>query len=85
MGLGTKNRQKLTPAHLQTASPAILTAAGVEAVILDTYQFYVEVIPMILSMPYVHVLARFGFCNRHHSLPRWRVGRKAIEDRKAQS
>jgi zeaxanthin glucosyltransferase len=35
--------------------PAKLAAAGADAVVLDTYQFYVEVIPMSLGLPYVHV------------------------------
>jgi zeaxanthin glucosyltransferase len=35
--------------------PAKLAAAGVDAVILDTYQFYVELIPMSFGLPYVHV------------------------------
>jgi UDP:flavonoid glycosyltransferase YjiC (YdhE family) len=35
--------------------PTTLAAAGADAVVLDTYQFYVEVIPMSLGMPYMHV------------------------------
>jgi zeaxanthin glucosyltransferase len=35
--------------------PAKLAAAGVDAVVLDTYQFYIELIPMSLGLPYVHV------------------------------
>jgi len=35
--------------------PVKLAAAGADAVVLDTYQFYVEVIPMSLGLPYVHV------------------------------
>lgn len=35
--------------------PAKLAAAGVDAVVLDTYQFYIELIPMSLGLPYAHV------------------------------
>src|SRR6516162_6567935 len=35
--------------------PAALATAGADAVVLDTYQFYVELIPMSLGLPYVHV------------------------------
>src|SRR5260221_3560793 len=35
--------------------PATLTAAGVNAVVLDTALVYTELAPMSLSMPYIHV------------------------------
>jgi zeaxanthin glucosyltransferase len=35
--------------------PAALATARAEAVVLDTSQYYVEVIPMSLGLPYVHV------------------------------
>jgi zeaxanthin glucosyltransferase len=35
--------------------PAALATAGADAVVLDTYQYYVELIPMSLGLPYVHV------------------------------
>jgi MGT family glycosyltransferase len=35
--------------------PAALATARAEAVVLDAYQYYVEVIPMSLGLPYVHV------------------------------
>jgi zeaxanthin glucosyltransferase len=35
--------------------PAALATAGAEAAVLDTYQHYVEVIPISLGLPYVHV------------------------------
>ncbi|MBV8968956.1 MAG: glycosyltransferase, partial [Verrucomicrobia bacterium] len=35
--------------------PAALGTARAEAVVLDTSQFYVELIPMSLGLPYVHV------------------------------
>jgi zeaxanthin glucosyltransferase len=41
--------------------PAILTAAGVEAVVLDTVLFYAELAPMSLGMPYAHVANALHF------------------------
>ncbi len=35
--------------------PTTLAGAGVDAVVVDTYHFYVELIPMRLGMPYIHV------------------------------
>jgi hypothetical protein len=35
--------------------PATLKTAGVDALVLDAYQFYAELVPMSLGMPYVHV------------------------------
>jgi MGT family glycosyltransferase len=35
--------------------PAALATARADAVVLDTYQFYFELIPMSLGLPYVHV------------------------------
>jgi MGT family glycosyltransferase len=35
--------------------PAALATAGADAVVLDTYQYYVELIPMSLGLPYVHI------------------------------
>jgi len=35
--------------------PATFAAAGVDAVVLDSYEMFREVIPMSLGMPYVHV------------------------------
>jgi zeaxanthin glucosyltransferase len=35
--------------------PAALATAGADAVVLDTYQYYVELIPISLSLRYVHV------------------------------
>jgi zeaxanthin glucosyltransferase len=37
--------------------PAIVQANGVDAFLLDTVQFYVELGPMQLGMPYIHVSA----------------------------
>src|SRR5260221_1043602 len=37
------------------ALPATLTAAGVDAVVLDTALVYAELAPMSLGMPYIHV------------------------------
>jgi zeaxanthin glucosyltransferase len=41
--------------------PAILTAAGIEAVVLDTVLFYAELAPMSLGMPYAHVANALHF------------------------
>lgn len=41
--------------------PAILTAAGVEAVVLDTVLVYAELAPMSLGMPYAHVANALHF------------------------
>jgi zeaxanthin glucosyltransferase len=35
--------------------PDMLSAAGVDALVLDTYLFYAELVPISLRMPYVHV------------------------------
>jgi zeaxanthin glucosyltransferase len=34
--------------------PAILEATGVEALIIDPIQFYAELAPMNLGVPYIH-------------------------------
>jgi zeaxanthin glucosyltransferase len=44
----------LTEAALNSL-PIVLASAGASAVVLDTYQFYAELIPMSLGLPYVHV------------------------------
>jgi len=41
--------------------PAILTAAAVDAVVLDTVLFYTELVPMSLGMPYAHVADALHF------------------------
>src|SRR5260221_14364792 len=35
--------------------PAMLNAAGADAVVIDSSHFHVELVPMCLCMPYVHV------------------------------
>lgn len=35
--------------------PAVIQANGVDALIIDTVQFYAELGPMLLGMPYIHV------------------------------
>ena len=35
--------------------PTMLKAVGVDALVLDTYLFYAELVPISLEMPYVHV------------------------------
>jgi zeaxanthin glucosyltransferase len=44
----------VTEAMLRSV-PTILVAEGVDGVVLDTYDFYREVIPLSLGLPYVHV------------------------------
>jgi zeaxanthin glucosyltransferase len=41
--------------------PAMLNAAGVDAVVVDSSHFYVELVPMSLGMPYVHVSSALHF------------------------
>src|ERR1700726_1071689 len=41
--------------------PAVLTAAAVDAVVLDTVLFYTELGPMSLGMPYAHVANALHF------------------------
>ena len=47
--------------------PATLAAAGVDAVVLDTYQFYVELVPLSLGMPYAHVSNALHFDHTGHT------------------
>ncbi len=35
--------------------PGILDQAGIDALVLDTYHFYMELVPLKLGMPYVHL------------------------------
>jgi hypothetical protein len=41
--------------------PAMVEKSGVDAVILDTVQFYAELAPMRLGIPYIHVAAALHF------------------------
>ena len=41
--------------------PATLTAAAVDAVVLDTFLFYTELVPMSLGLPYAHVANALHF------------------------
>jgi zeaxanthin glucosyltransferase len=41
--------------------PSTLTAAGVDAVVVDTVLFYAELVPMSLGIPYVHVANALHF------------------------
>src|SRR5262249_17540489 len=43
------------PASLFESLPDTLSKAGVDAIVLDQYQPYVELIPLHLRMPFVHV------------------------------
>jgi len=45
----------LNPMATHDRLPGILKESGVDGVVLDTYQFYIELAPMNLGMPYVHV------------------------------
>jgi zeaxanthin glucosyltransferase len=47
--------------------PATLTAAAVDAVVLDTVLFYTELVPMSLGMPYVHVANALHFDYSGHT------------------
>ncbi len=50
--------------------PAMLNAAGVDALVLDTYLFYAELMPISLGMPYVHVSNALHFdCSGYTPLP----------------
>jgi zeaxanthin glucosyltransferase len=35
--------------------PTILVEEGIEALVIDTYQFYAELVPLYLGIPYIHV------------------------------
>jgi MGT family glycosyltransferase len=47
--------------------PRMLDAAGVDALVLDTYQFYMELVPMKLGMPYAHVSNALHFDYSGHT------------------
>jgi hypothetical protein len=47
-------QRQMMEAVLSSLPPA-LAAARADAVVLDTSQYYVELIPMSLGLPYVHV------------------------------
>lgn len=47
--------------------PATLAAAGVEGLVLDSYDFFRELIPMSLEMPYVHVANALHFDYSGHT------------------
>jgi zeaxanthin glucosyltransferase len=46
---------------LLNSLPATLTAAAVDAVVLDTVLFYTELVPVSLGMPYAHVANALHF------------------------
>jgi MGT family glycosyltransferase len=35
--------------------PTVLVQEGIDALVIDTYQFYAELVPMHLGIPYIHV------------------------------
>lgn len=50
--------------------PDMLRATGVDALVLDTYLFYAELVPLSLGMPYVHVSNALHFdCSGYTPLP----------------
>jgi zeaxanthin glucosyltransferase len=40
---------------LLNSLPDIVSKSGIEALVLDTYHFYIELVPMKLQMPFVHL------------------------------
>jgi zeaxanthin glucosyltransferase len=59
-----RNAAASTEAMLNSL-PAMLSAAGVDAVVLDTSLIYAELAPMSLGMPYIHVSVAL---HRDHSV-----------------
>jgi MGT family glycosyltransferase len=50
--------------------PDLLSAAGVGGLVLDTYLFYAELVPLSLGMPYVHASNALHFdCSDYTPLP----------------
>ena len=64
-GIGTRQGEEALQLSIEACAamtnamfnsfPAMLKAIGVEALVLDTYLFYAELLPLSLGMPYVHV------------------------------
>ena len=64
-GIGTRQGEEALQLSIEACAamtnamfnsfPAILKAVGVDALVLDTYLFYAELLPISLGMPYVHV------------------------------
>jgi len=54
---------------LLNSLPATLTAASVDAVVLDTVLFYTELAPVSLGMPYAHVANALHFDYSGHTPP----------------
>jgi hypothetical protein len=52
-----------------TSLPRVVEANGVDALLLDRVQFYLELGPMHLGIPYIHVsnALHFDFTGTHHS------------------
>jgi hypothetical protein len=50
--------------------PDMVSAAGVDGLVFDTYLFYAELVPISLGMPYVHVSNALHFdCSGYTPLP----------------
>ena len=47
--------------------PSVLVEEGIEALLIDTYQFYVELVPMHLGIPYIHVSNALPFDYSGHT------------------
>ena len=47
--------------HWETDEPAMVKATGINALVLDTVQFYAELGPVQLGMPYIQVAAAVHF------------------------
>jgi zeaxanthin glucosyltransferase len=47
--------------------PSVLIKEGVDALVLDTYLFYAELVPMRLGMPYIHVSNALPFDYSGHT------------------
>ena len=64
-GIGTRQGEEALQLSIEACAvitnglfnsfPAKLKAVGVDALVLDTYLFYAELLPLSLGMPYVHV------------------------------
>jgi zeaxanthin glucosyltransferase len=47
--------------------PRLINSAGIDALVLDTYQFYLELVPIKLGIPYVHVSNALHFDYSGHT------------------
>jgi hypothetical protein len=66
--------EEIAPAFLKTAMgcfPKKLTASGVEAMVLDMGHTFLQLVPLSLGIPYVHISARrfHGSARSHRVIP----------------